>query len=141
MRIGRFPNLAAVGRKRVRELVIAVQSRQFFDDVDLALDVEAPAGNVDQVPLFAACQHRETETSEDAADLNRAEFLAENSLHFPQIELHRSQIKLAGDHIDHVADKGAAARSEYQLCNPVRRSDGRFEIGAALESVRSVGVN
>src|SRR5260370_4873841 len=118
-----------------------MEGRQFLDDVDLALDIEAPAGNVDEVPLFAACQHRETETSEDTADLNRAEFLAENSLHLPQIELHRSQIKLAGDHIDHVADEGAAARSEYKLRNPVRRSDGRFEIGAALESVRSVCVN
>src|SRR5260370_7361562 len=115
-----------------------MEGRQFLDDVDLALDIEAPAGNVDEVPLFTACQHRETETSEDAADLNRAEFLAENSLHFPQIELHRSQIKLAGDHIDHVADKAAAARSEYQLCNPVRRSDGQFEIAAALTPLRTV---
>src|SRR5258708_31519241 len=109
-----------------------MQARQFLDDVDLALDIEAPAGNVDEVPLFTACQHRETETSEDAADLNRAEFLAENSLHFPQIELHRSQIKLAADHIDHVSAKSAAARSEYQPCTPVRRADGRFENGVTL---------
>src|SRR6266436_4709326 len=118
-----------------------MQAREFFDDVDLTLDIETPAGNVDQVPLFAACQHRESEACEDAADLNRAEFLAENSLHFSQIELHRSQIKLAGDHIDHVADERAAARSENKFGDPVRRSDGRFEIRAALKSVRGVGVN
>ena len=118
-----------------------MQARQFFDDVDLALDIETPAGNVDQVPLFAAWQHRETETSEDAADFNRAEFLAENAVHFAQIELHRSQIKLAGDHVDHVADERAAAGSENQFGDPVGRSDGRFEIRAALESVRGVGVN
>src|SRR6202163_5041151 len=103
-----------------------MQARQFLDDVDLALDIEAPARNVDEVPLFAARQHRETETSEDAADLNRAEYLAENSLHFPQIELRRSQIKLAGDHIDHLADERAAG-SKNKFGDSVRRSDGRFE--------------
>src|SRR6266852_5787020 len=110
--MGQFPNLAAVGGKSVWELVVAMQARQLFDDVDLAFDVEAPAGNMDQIPLLAPSQHRETEASEDAADLNRAEFLAENSLHFSQIELHRSQVKFAGDHVDHVADERAAARSK-----------------------------
>src|ERR1700687_1701420 len=118
-----------------------MQARQFFDDVDLALDIETPAWNVDQVPLFAACQHRETETSEDATDLNRAEFLAENALYFSQIELHRSQVKLAGDHIDHVADESAAARRKNKFGDSVSRSDGRFAIGAALKSVRGVGMN
>ena len=62
-------------------------------------------------------------------------------MHFSQIELHRSQIKLAGDHVDHVADERSAAGSKNQLRYSVRRSDGRFEIGAAFESVRGVGVN
>src|SRR6202521_3539193 len=118
-----------------------MQARQLFDDVDLALDVKTPAGDMLQVPRFAACQHRETETCEDAADLNRAEFLPENALHFSQIELHRSQVKLAGDHVDHVADERASARSKNKFGNPVRRSDGRFEISAALKPVRSVGMN
>src|ERR1700687_5484046 len=108
-----------------------MQARQLFDDVDLALDVETPAGDMHQVPLFAACQHRETETCEDAADLNRAEFLPENALHFSQIELHRSQIKLGGDHVDYVADERAAAGSKNKFGDSVSRSDGRFEIGAA----------
>src|SRR5260370_37785250 len=119
MRIGQLANLAAVGGKRVRELIVSMQSCQFFDDVDLAFDVEAPAGNMDQIPLLAPRQHRETEASEDAADLNRAEFLAENSLHFSQIELHRSQVKLACDHVDHVADERTAAGCENQLGDTV----------------------
>src|SRR6266852_2603473 len=139
--MGQFPNLAAVGGKSVWELVVAMQARQLFDDVDLAFDVEAPAGNMDQIPLLAPRQHRETETCEDAADLNRAEFLAENSLHFPQIELHRGQVKLAGNHVDHFADERATTGAENQLGDPVSRSDGRFEIGAALKPVRGVGVN
>src|ERR1019366_8069599 len=101
VRIGQFPNLAAVGGKRVWKLVVSVQPRQFFDDVDLALDVETPARDVDQVSIFAARKHRETETSKDAADFKRTECLAENAAHFPQVELYWSKIKLTGDHVDH----------------------------------------
>src|SRR5450759_88580 len=111
VRIGQLANLADVGGKRVWELVVAVQARQFFDDVDLAFDVEAPAGDVDQVSIFAARKHHETETSKDAADFKGAEFFAENAVHFPQVELYGSKIKLAGDHVNHVADERAAAGS------------------------------
>src|ERR1019366_8066034 len=117
------------------------QARQFFDDVDLALDIEAPARDVDQVSIFAARKHHETETSKDAADFKGAELFAENAVHFLEVELYRSKVKLAGDHVDHVADERAAARCEDQFGDPVGRSDGRFEIGAAFKSVRGVGVN
>src|SRR5208282_5228321 len=140
-RIGQLANLAAVRGKSVRELVVAVQARQFFDDVDLALDVEAPARDVDQVSILAAGKHRKTETSKDAADFQRTEFFAENPVYFPEVELYRSKVKLAGDYVDHVADELAAAGIENELGNAVGRNDGRFEVGAALKSVRGVGVN
>ena len=62
-------------------------------------------------------------------------------LDFAQIEFDWSKIEFARDHINHVADQRAAAGIENQLGDAVRRRHGRFEIGAALEPVRSVGVN
>jgi hypothetical protein len=96
-----------------------MQARQFFDDVDLAFDVEAPARDVDEVRIFVARKHRKAETSKDAVDFQCAELLAENPLHLSQVEFHRSQIKLARDHVDHVADERAAAGIENKFGDAV----------------------
>ena len=58
-----------------------------------------------------------------------------------RIKFHRSEIQLARDHVDHVADQRAAAGRENQFGDAVRRRDSRFEIGAALEAMRRIGVN
>ena len=53
-----------------------MQPRQFFDDVNLALDIQTPARDVDQIAIFAVRQQREAETRKDAVDFERAEFFA-----------------------------------------------------------------
>ena len=97
-----------------------MQPRQFFDDVDLALDIEPPARNVHQVSIFAARKHREPKTGKDAADFQGVEAFAENAVYFPRVKFHRSQVKLACDHVDHVADQRAAAGIENKFRNPIR---------------------
>ena len=118
-----------------------MQACQFFDDIDLALDIKAPARDVDKVSIFAARKHRKTETTENAADFKRAELFAENPVHFARVEFDRSEVKLPSDHVDYVANERAAAGFENQFGDPIGRRDGRFEIGSALKAVRSVGVN
>ena len=67
--------------------------------------------------------------------------LAQNALHLAEIEFDRSEIELAGDHVDDVADQRSAAGRENQFGDAIGRRHGRFEIRAALEAMRSVGVN
>ena len=96
-----------------------MQACQFFDDVDLALDIKAPARDVDEVSIFAARKHRKTETAENSADFKCAEIFAQNPVDFARVELYRSKIKLTGDHVDHVANERASAGFENQFGDPI----------------------
>ena len=94
-----------------------------------------------RIAVLGAGKHGEAETLENAADFERAQFLAENAAHFAEVKFHGCEVELASDDVDHVADERAASGREDEFGDAVGGGDGRFEIGSALEAVRGVGVD
>ena len=118
-----------------------MEAGDFFDEVDFAFHVETPAGNLHQVDVLVACHESESKTGQNAADFDVADFFAENPVNLAAIEFYRRLIKLAGDYVDDAADQFAAAGFEDQFRDAICRRHGRFEIRAALEAMRGVGVD
>src|SRR5579862_3426934 len=135
-------NGAAVSGQSVSELIVAVQARDFFDDIDLALHITPPAGNVHaelRVSL-AFRDERESQPLEQAENLSSLELAAKDAVNFGNAQQHRRLIHSLRDHIDNIAGQFSAPGVENHFGDQVAGEHGGFEIGSALEAVRSVGM-
>jgi len=109
-----------------------VQASDLLYKINLALHIQTPTRNLHEVCILVARHQNEPKTGQDAANFQVAEFFAEDSLHFATIEFDRSQVKRAGDHIDHAPNELSAARVEDQFGDTVGRRDGGFEVRTTL---------
>src|SRR5258706_7337955 len=117
-----------------------MQPRDFFDQVNLALDVEPPTRNVYEVSLLIARDQPEAETGQDTVDFTIADLFAEDSFDFTAVRFVGRQIELARDHVNHATNQFASG-VEDQLCHSISRWHGRFEIRTTFEAMRRVGMN
>src|SRR5262249_42758701 len=113
------------------ELVIAVQARDFFDQIDFALNVKPPAGNPHgELSLVAWLRDQfETEPLQNCENLVRFDFAAENALRLGDAQERRRLIKLSRYRVDlcavefstsafndPVGDQGASYRCGCVVC-------------------------
>src|SRR5579871_3673100 len=79
-----FDHSSAITRQGIGELVVPVQPRDFFNYINLALNVQPPAGNVNpelNVPL-ALRNKRESQALQQSKNLPCIESASENAMHF-----------------------------------------------------------
>ena len=119
-----------------------MQARNLFDDIDLAFYVEAPAWNRDaKLGILLSFRNQdESQALEQTIDLAHIQIAAENAVNFGNAQQDRSQIQGPRDHIDGIADQFAAAGFQNHLRDQIAGENRGFEIGAAFEAMRSVGV-
>ena len=143
----------AEGGQRVGETVVAIDARDFFDEVDFALEIEAPTGQGD-LPV-ASWPARIVERARSrgrmstffdgrGGDAFLVDGRAEDAVHFAEGERDGLAVGGAGfargnAHVDEIAFDVAAVGE--QNAADERRSDGAgVEVGAALEAMAGVGV-
>src|SRR4029079_7349447 len=95
---GQFHDGAVETGQRVLEIVVAVDARNLFDEIDLALDVEAPGGDDDRPGDFAS--HAEAEALQDAGDARGRELLSEVALDLRGTQAQRGALYLPPDGVD-----------------------------------------
>ena len=92
-----------------------MQTGDFFNQINFAFNIEAPAGNVYEIGVLIARDHDEAEAGQDAADLVVADFFAEDTFYLPAIEFDGCLIELARDHVDDGTDEFTASRLEDEF--------------------------
>src|SRR5689334_12863093 len=119
-----------------------MQARNLFDYIDLAFYVEAPAGDghAEFGVLLAFRNQDESETLQQTINLAGIQIAAENAVHLGNAQQDGGQIQGPRDHVDGIADQFAAAGVQNHFRHQIAGENGGFEIRAAFEAVRSVGV-
>ena len=65
-RVRKLQHCAGEGGQRIREAVVAVDTRDFFDEIDLALQVKPPTGQRDAIATLARWRKRAAQRVKDA---------------------------------------------------------------------------
>src|SRR5579859_1968108 len=109
--MGQLNDRPAVSGESVFELVVAVQTRDFFDDVDFAFNVEPPAWDVyaELLVALALWDQGESEALEQAENLAGIETASQDALYFGNAQQDGSLIQRTRDDIDRIADQFASA--------------------------------
>ena len=105
LRIRRFHHCPGIGRQCIGELVVAVQARNLFDQIDFAFHVETPARNADrELRVAAALRHQlKTQSLQNAENFVGLELVSENAVHFRKCRATGARSTLAGHRVDRVA--------------------------------------
>src|ERR1700676_4147992 len=114
-----------------------MQARDFFDQIDLALYIQAPAGNADgKIRVTAPFRHQlETQLLQNAKNLVGLQLLAENAMNFGKMQSHGSQVYLPHHCVDCTATKFASRRFEDQQRHSIASPGRGLKVGAALEAM------
>ncbi len=149
-RVGKRDDGAGEGGQGIGEAVVAVDAGDFFDEIDLAFEVEPPAGESDLSKrlrrILSSLQPSAVRTRFGGfgGDAFGVFGRAEDALDFADLQADRGAIRGAGlgfgdDDVDEVAFDFAAGFEDDLGDEGV--GDGRgVEVGSALEAVRGVGV-
>jgi len=134
--------------QRVGEFVVAVDTGDLFDQVDLALQVEPPAGELHVVRAFACWRERAAERGKKTFDDIGGNPLAvecrtEMAPYLAHAEANRRAVRgLRGErrnhHIDQRPRHVTAALFDDQAGHKIVRKRRRCEVRAALEAMRGV---
>ena len=119
-----------------------MQTSDFFDQIDLALHIQAPAGDADcEIRIAAAFRHQlKAQLLQNAENLVSLELLAENAMHFRKTQSDGSQVQLPRHCIDRSAVQLAACRFENERSYSIAGFGGGFEISASFEAMGCIGV-
>src|SRR6267378_2289072 len=90
-RIRRLGDRSAVSRQRILELVISVQSRNLFNQINFAFHVEPPTRDVHGklFPLLSCWNQGETKPLQDAENLTRTHVSPQDPTHFGDVQRYR----------------------------------------------------
>ena len=119
-----------------------MQASDFFDQIDLALHIQTPAGNADcEIRIAAAFRHQlKAQLLQNAENFVGLEFLAKNAVHFRKTQSDGSQVQLPRHCIDRSAVQLAACRFKNERSYSIAGLGGGFEISASFEAMRRIGV-
>src|SRR5439155_23509562 len=98
-----FRSRAGVCRQRVGELVVPVQSRKFLDEINFALNIEPPRGNLNQIIGVLAWVDAKTKPHQGSLYFRVAEIFAQNALHFGTVKRDTLAWHRPGDQVNHIA--------------------------------------
>src|SRR5271157_2055251 len=91
---------AGKGRQRVGKFVVAMDARQLFQQINLALHVETPGWNLDAEVAAGYPREAETEATQDALDFIFVKIDAENTIHLRAMQRDGCTLYLPGDSVD-----------------------------------------
>src|SRR5712692_5732003 len=137
------------GRKPRRKFIEAVNSRNFFDEIDLALDFGAP-GRLRAFPsgeegAFRAAvvvdsNGSETQRAETGFNLFVGDVGAHHAENFGARHADLFRGALAGIDVNNTGEQFAAGKLQNQFSGAARGKLGHFGIGSAAEARGSFGV-
>src|SRR5271157_3760881 len=98
--VGQRHYRAGKGRQRVGKLVVAMNARQLFQQVHLALHIETPGRNLDAEVAAGSPREAETEATQNALDFIFVKIDAENTIHLRAMQRDGCTLYSAGDSVD-----------------------------------------
>src|ERR1700686_910964 len=136
------------GRTR-REFIEAVNARDFFDQIDFALDLGAPGGlrtfprgeeRAFRAAVLIDSNGSETERAETRFDFLVGNVRAHDAENFGARHADFFRGALARININNASEQFAAGKLQNQFSSAARGELGHFRIGAAAEARGSFGV-
>ena len=124
----------ARGRQASGELVIAVVTSQFFDQVNLAADVPPPGGRGHPPGILVGAGGHKAQRGQKALDQGRGQRLAQSAQDFPLAKRDFGHVPAAGVDVNDTGEQFAAGQLQEEFRAATRRAHRRFHVQAALEA-------
>src|SRR5438477_573782 len=106
-----------------------------FEQINLALSIEPPRGDLKQIIGVLAWVDAKTKPHQDPLYFCVAEIFAQNPLHLGTVKRDTPARHRPGDQVNRIALQFTSARVKNELGYAITRKYGRIEIRSSLETM------
>ena len=139
--LGQFHHAAYERGQAIAEVVVAVDAGDFFNEVDFALNVQTPGGQLYRELVGRLLADGETQAAEDAENIFDRDLLPQDARHLAAAQPDRTPQHLARYRVDLTAGKLAATGSQNQFGHTRAGQGSRAKVGATFKAVRGIGMH